>query len=347
VKIIILNTQAVFVSGGAEYLAVSLKTKLVERGHEVEIVRIPFNWSPPERILDSIMMCRLLKINPIEPDLVIALKFPVYFVPFENKKLWLLHQFRQVYELWGTQYQDLPNTPEGEAIRAAIIQADNRYLPEARAIYTNSKIVAGRLKTFNHIQATDVLYPPLLQPEIYRRETFGDYFFYPSRLVSSKRQNVAIEAMRYTRSNFKLVLAGSPDIAGYDDELKQLIHQYHLENRVTMLGYISEAEKAHLMANAFSVLYLPYDEDSYGYVTLEAFHSSKPVITFTDSGGTDEVIEHEINGLMLAPTPQALAEGMESLWARRQRTMEMGEAAHQTISKHNINWDHIISKLLA
>ena len=68
------------------------------------------------------------------------------------------------------------------------------------------------------------------------------------------------------------------------------------------------------MANAFAVLYLPYDEDSYGYVTLEAFQSYKPVITFTGlRGESKEVIEHEINGLMLSPTPQALAEGME--WA--------------------------------
>ena len=346
-KIMILNTQALFISGGAEYLAESLKTKLVERGHEVEIVRIMFNWSPPQRILDSIMTCRLLKINAVEPDLVIALKFPAYFVPFENKKLWLLHQFRQVYELWGTQYQDLPNTPESEAIRAAIIQADNRYLPEARAIYTNSKIVARRLKTYNHIDATGVLYPPLLHPEIYRLEGYGDYFFYPSRLVRSKRQAVAIEAMRYTRSPFKLVLAGNPDVAGYDDELKRMVAAHQLEDRVVMLGYISEAEKARLMANAFASLYIPYDEDSYGYVTLEAFQSHKPVITFSDSGGTDEVIEHKQNGLMLEPSPKALAEGMEWLWARKRRTREMGEAAYQTLAKHNIRWDHIISNLLA
>jgi hypothetical protein len=29
------------------------------------------------------------------------------------------------------------------------------------------------------------------------------------------------------------------------------------------------------MADAFAVLYLPIDEDSYGYVTLEAFHAAK------------------------------------------------------------------------
>ena len=44
---------------------------------------------------------------------------------------------------------------------------------------------------------------------------------------------------------------------------------------MTFLGWISEQEKADLMANCYAALYIPYDEDSYGYVTLEAFHSAK------------------------------------------------------------------------
>lgn len=346
-KIVVLNTQALFIRGGAEYLAESLKSKLLDRGHDVEIVRIPFNWQPVQNILHHILACRLIKINSVEPDLVIALKFPVYYVPFENKKLWLLHQFRQAYELWGTEYQDLPDTPEGQSIREMIVNADNRYLPEAKAIYTNSKIVARRLKTYNNIDATGVLYPPLINPELFQPGEYGEYFFYPSRLVKSKRQEIAIEAMRYTRSKFKLILAGNPDVVGYDEYLKKLISRYRLKDKVQMLGFISDAEKACLMANAFASLYIPYDEDSYGYVTLEAFHSYKPVITFTDSGGTDEVIEHDINGLMLDPTPEVLAEGMEKLWANRARTIEMGEMAYQSLGKHRIEWNHVLDSLLS
>lgn len=341
-RIVILNTQAPFVYGGAEYLADSLKHKLGERGHEVEIVRIPFNWTPPQNILQHMIAARLLKINPIDPDLVIALKFPVYYVPYERKKLWLLHQFRQVYELWGTKYQDLPNTPEGHRVRDAIIRADNLYLPEAQAIYTNSRIVANRLKTYNNIDADDILYPPLLQGDLFYKGEAQDYFFYPSRVVATKRQDVAVEAMHYTRSKFRLVIAGKPETEAFGNHLKQLIARHHLEDKVTLLGYISDEEKIRLMANAFAALYIPFDEDSYGYVTLEAFHSHKPVITFNDSGGTDEVIEHEINGLMLEPNPRALAEGMEWLWNRRQRTLEMGEAAFITLRKHNIDWNYVL-----
>jgi glycosyltransferase involved in cell wall biosynthesis len=101
------------------------------------------------------------------------------------------------------------------------------------------------------------------------------------------------------------------------------------------------------MADACAALYLPFDEDSYGYVTLEAFHSHKPVLTCNDSGGTNELIEDGLNGLILEPTPQALAAGMDSLWANKQRARDMGESAQQTLARHRIDWDYILDTLLA
>ncbi|HLJ94769.1 MAG TPA: glycosyltransferase family 4 protein [Gemmataceae bacterium] len=346
-RISIVNVQAPFVQGGAEYLADSLAQKLQERGHEVACVRIPFKWYPPQAILEHMLACRLLHIESGNPDLVIALKFPAYLLPFPNKKIWLLHQFRQAYELWGTPHQAIPNTPEGRRIREMIWQADNLYLREAKAIYTNSRIVARRLQQYNGIGVQGVLYPPLLRPEIYHCAGFGDYFFYPSRMNTLKRQALAIEAMRFVRSGFRLVLAGRADQESHLDELRNLVRRHKLEDRVTLLGWISEQKKADLMARCYAALYIPYDEDSYGYVTLEAFHSSKPVLTLSDSGGTDEVIEHGGNGLILEPTAEALAAGMEELWSSRQRTQEMGQAAQATLERYQIRWDHILERLVA
>jgi glycosyltransferase involved in cell wall biosynthesis len=346
-KIAIVNVQAPFVRGGAEYLADSLSAKLGEAGHRVEIVRIPFKWYPAANVPRHVLACRLLKLHAGQPDLVIALKFPAYLVPFENKKVWLLHQFRQVYELWGTPFQDLPDTPEGRRIREMIVNADNRHLREARGLFTNSRIVADRLRKYNGIEADAVLYPPLLHPEQFRPGDFGDYFFYPSRLNQIKRQHVAIEAMRHVRSPFRLVLAGKADEEAYMDELKGLVRRHRLEDRVELLGFISEEKKAELMAGAFGALYLPFDEDSYGYVTLEAFHSHKPVITFTDSGGTNEVMVDGDNGLIAQPTPEALAETMERLWADRGWTARLGRGGHDTIRRHGIEWPHILERLVA
>jgi glycosyltransferase involved in cell wall biosynthesis len=293
------------------------------------------------------MACRLLRVDAGEPDLVIALKFPAYYVPFENKKVWLLHQFRQVYELWGTPYQQLPDTIDGRRVRDMIVQADNHHLRQAREIYTNSRIVAGRLERYNGIVADGVLYPPLMQPEMFHPGDAGDYFFYPSRLNTIKRQHVAIEAMRHVRSPFRLVIAGKADEPAYDSQLRELVARWRLGDRVTFLGWISEEEKAQWMANSFAALYLPFDEDSYGYVTLEAFHSHKPVLTFADSGGTDEVIVDGENGRILDPTPEALAEGMERLWADRHAAVGMGHEAFATIARHGIEWPHILERLVA
>lgn len=346
-KVTIVSVQIPFVRGGAEYLADSLGEKIRERGHRVDQLRIPLKPYPVASILDHMLACRLLELRTGDPDLVIALKFPAYLAPYENKKIWLLHQHRQFYDLWDTPHRGYPDTPETCRIRAIVRAADNRCLSQVRALYTNSRIVANRLRRFNGIEADGILYPPLLNPELFRCGEAGDYVFYPSRLCGMKRQHVAIEAMRHVLSGFHLVLAGKADENSYQRKLEDLIGLHRLEDRITLLGWISEEEKARLMADAFAVLYLPVDEDSYGYVTLEAFHAAKPVLTFRDSGGIDELVEHGHNGLILEPTPEALSEGMERLWADRAGAREMGRAARQTLGHKRIDWDHVLDTLLS
>jgi glycosyltransferase involved in cell wall biosynthesis len=346
-KIAIVNNQAPFVRGGAEYLADSLARKLEQRGHRVDVVRIPFKWYPLQAIPEHMLACRLFNVAAGEPDRVIALKFPAYLAPCDNKYVWLLHQFRQMYELWGTPWGDLPDTPESRRVRSMVHAADTACLGQAHKLFTNSRTVAGRLKTFNGIQADEVLYPPLENPELFGPGPAGDYFFYPSRQNTGKRQHVAVEAMRHVRSPFRLVLAGKADRDSYGEELRKQVERWGLQDRVQFIGWISEEEKARWMSGCLGALYLPYDEDSYGYVTLEAFHCHKPVITFTDSGGTMEVMEHQQNGLIVEPTPEALAEAMESLWNNRTRSEQLGEEAHATLARYRIDWDHVLDTLTA
>jgi glycosyltransferase involved in cell wall biosynthesis len=343
-RVVILNTQVPFIQGGAEYLADTLKFKVQEHGHEAEIVRIPFKWYPTETFLKHTLACRFLSLEQSQPDLVIALKFPVYYVPFENKKIWLLHQYRQVYDLWDTRFRDVPNTIEGHRIRDMIINADNRYLGEVDEIYTISQNVANRLKKYNNLDA-QVLYPPLLHPERYYAGNFEEYFFYPSRISDAKRQMVAIEAMRYTRSNFKLILSGTPDTEAYGRRIKEYIARHRLEKRVELVGWVSDEEKSRLMANACGAIFIPHDED-YGYITIEAFTAHKPVITFVDSGGPTEFVVNGENGLVLEPDAAVLAEGMEQLYSNRKRAQEMGEHAFRTLETAKISWDHVIESLL-
>lgn len=341
-RVAVVNNQAPFVRGGAELLAQWLGEKLREYGHESEVVRLPFSWNPPERIVDHMLAARLVRLPNV--DRVIALKFPAYYVPHENKVLWLLHQFRQAYELWGTPYQDIPPTATGHQVRDAIIDADRHYLQEARRIYTNSKVVGHRLKLYSGMDS-EILFPPLPDAAAYRCEDYGDYFFFPSRITAGKRQHVAAEAMAAVKSSARLVIAGQPETPDDLKRLTDVIGEHGLENRVEVLpGWIDEQQKLRLLAGARGVLYLPFGEDSYGYVTLEAFHARKPVITLADSGGTLEVIEDRRNGRVVEDAEE-LAEAIDELAEDESLARRMGQAALHTIDELEISWDRVIECL--
>jgi glycosyltransferase involved in cell wall biosynthesis len=341
-KIAIVNNQAPFVRGGAELLAEWLHDKLEDYGHQAEIVRIPFQWNPPERIIDHMLAARLVRLANV--DRVVALKFPAYYVPHENKVLWLLHQFRQAYDLWGTPYQDIPNTPSGHRIRDAVLDSDRRYLSESKRIYTNSKIVGHRLRLYSGLES-DVLFPPLFDPKPYRCEDYGDYFFFPSRITAGKRQYVAVEAMAGVKSQARLIIAGQAETPEDLNRLMSVIHEYELEDRVEVIPrWITEEEKLRLLAGARGVVYLPYNEDSYGYVTLEAFHARKPVITLRDSGGTLELIEDGRNGRVVDGLDE-LAGAIDELGTDRSLAERLGQAAYDTIDELGISWDRVIECL--
>lgn len=344
-NIAVLNNHVPFVSGGAEYLADALVAQLRAHGHKAALYRIPFRWMPPEKVVEGMLACRLIQLWNV--DRVIALKFPAYYVPHDNKVVWLLHQFRQAYDLWGTPWQDLPDTEDGRQVRQAVIQADNTCLPEARAIYTNSLVTADRLKRFNNLDS-EVLYPPLLNPERFACGEYGDYIFYPSRITRGKRQYLVVEAMRHTRTPVRLVVAGGPEDADAVRQLDAIVESGGLAEKVQIVPrFIAEQEKVQLFAGALACAYTPVDEDSYGYVTLEAYQSRKPVISCRDSGGVASVVKHDETGYLLDPEPEEIARAMDELYLNKARARALGEAGFRHIQTMNITWERVVEKLTA
>lgn len=342
-RIAVVNNWVPFLRGGAEHLAEALPRKFREYGHRAILIRLPFCWQPPSKVIDHIVAARCVRLDDV--DRMIGLKFPAYYVPHPNKVLWLLHQFRQVYDLWHTPEQDLPDTPEVRQVRDVVFQSDRRFLPEYRKIYTNSHVTGDRLKRFNDIDS-EVLFPPLLETALFRCELYGDAVFCPSRITLSKRQHLLVEAMAHTRTPVRLVIAGGPETQADVARLEEIVEEHGLNRRVTLLPrFISEDEKASLMAAALACAYLPYDEDSYGYVTLEAYHSRKAMITCTDAGGILILVKHGETGLVVPPEPKALGAAMDQLYSDRQLARRLGESGYDAMLGLNITWENVIQKL--
>ena len=137
-KIAIVTVQVPFLRGGAEIHAEMLKEELIRRGHRAEIISIPFKWYPWESLVDSMNMGRMMGLAEVDSeriDRVIALKFPAYYIKFDNKVLWILHQHRQAYDLWGTKYGDIHPLENGEEIRVSFAPAYSDTLVETKGIW--------------------------------------------------------------------------------------------------------------------------------------------------------------------------------------------------------------------
>ena len=60
-RIAIATVQVPFIRGGAEILVDMLRDELKKRGHQVDVITIPFKWYPGETLVNCMMMGRMSK----------------------------------------------------------------------------------------------------------------------------------------------------------------------------------------------------------------------------------------------------------------------------------------------
>lgn len=343
-RIALVSSAAPLIQGGARLIVEWLGQKLIERGHKVESIFIP-TADEPETVLQEMATFRMLELDQ-GYDLAICFRPPAHMIRHRRKVCWFIHHIRQFYDLWDTEFRGLPDTAQTRAIRHAVIAADTAGLSEARTIFTNSRTVSDRLARFNGL-ASEVLYPPLFDPGGFRFETIGDEIVSVARLEQHKRQHLLVGALAHTRTEVRLRIAGRASDPAYVRELEALATRLGVASRVTIEDrWIDESEKIELLSRCLAAAYIPLDEDSYGYPTLEAAHARKATVSTDDSGGVLEFVEHRRSGLIAAPTPESLAACFDELASDRARAESLGNAALMRIDELRIDWDTTIARLL-
>ena len=340
--VLIAAAQAPFITGGAEILVSELRVQLERRGFRVDVAAVPFKWYPVSEIVRQALAWRLLDLtesNGVPVDLLIATKFPSYLARHPRKVAWLFHQHREAYDLYGTPYCSFTDSAEDTRVREAIQAMDTSALGECREVYTISRNVADRLRRYNSLHG-EPLYPPPHHLGRYRCDSFDGFLFYAGRLDRLKRLDLAIDAMRRVKSGARLVIAGQGPQEG---ELRKRIEGLGVQDRVELRGYVSSADLLELYARCRAALYAPLNED-YGYVTVEAFLSGKPVVTTSDSGGPLEFVRAGETGVVAPPDPDALAAAIDELWQWPEaRLRAVGAAGRETVA--GITWDAVIDRL--
>ncbi len=338
-RVAVCAPQVPFVRGGAELMAESLVDALRRRGHEAELVTIPFKWYPGSRVLDHAFLWRLVDLTESDGrpiDRVIATKFPAYCVRHPDKVAWVLHQFRQAYDYDRTELGQFSESPEDRATRRAVERLDSVALGEARRVFATSRNVAERLRRFNRIEAELLPHPP--QTLAYRTAAPEGFVLSVNRLDRAKRIDLLIEAAKAEPSLRIVVVGEGPD----RERLERLAAG--LNGQVEFAGRVDDERLADLYARCLAVYYAPLDED-FGMVPYEAFLSSKPVLTTTDAGGPLEVVHDRRTGLVVAPEPSELARGAAYLGAHLDEARAWGVAGR--VVAERVTWDACVDALLA
>jgi glycosyltransferase involved in cell wall biosynthesis len=340
-RIAVLRPQVPFARGGAEIFTDELVAELRARDHDADLVSVPFKWYPGARVLIQAFLWRMLDLSEADGrtiDVVVATKFPSYIVRHPEKRVWLVHQFRQAYELDGTALGQFGSSPEDRALRRQVQELDRLALGEATRLFATSANVAGRLERSTGLVAEVLPHPPQALP--YRTAESLGFVLSASRLDRAKRIDLLLEGAAL-RSGFDVVIVSDgPDRA----RLEELAHARGLDGRVRFEGRVSPERLAELYATCSAVYYAPVDED-FGMGPYEAFLSSKPVITTTDSGGPLEVVHDRRTGIVVAPEAAAIGNAAAWLSGHAEEAAAFGTAGK--VLADGVTWDRAIARLLS
>ncbi len=185
-----------------------------------------------------------------------------------------------------------------------------------------------------------MLHPPP-PPRPYRCDGYGEYILAVSRLTRLKRLDLLVRALAQPEAaGVRCVIAGDGEMAG---ELKALIGELGLDGRVKLVGGVDAATLVDHLARCRAVCFPAQDED-YGFVTVEAFASAKPVVTCTDSGGPLEFVHDGAEGLVASPTPESLARALATLAGDEGLATRLGQAGLATVQK--LSWPRVVERVV-
>lgn len=340
-RIVVCMPQVPFARGGTEVLADGLVAALRERGHEADLVSLPFKWYPGARVLTQAFLWRAVDLDEADGrpiDMVVATKFPSYVVRHREKRVWLVHQFRQAHELDRTDFGQFGESAEERALRRKVQKLDRITLGEATRLFAISRNVAGRLEHSTGLVA-EVL-PPPPQNLGFRCDNYGDFVLSVNRLDRAKRIDLLIEAAALDPGLDVVIASDGPD----RERLERLASERGLNGRVRFTGRVSAEELADLYARCLATFYAPMDED-YGMGPYESFLSEKPVITTVDAGGPLEIVTDGGTGLVVRPEPAEIARAAAWLRAHVDEAAALGRAGKVVAAE--VTWDRAVERLLS
>jgi len=153
-------------------------------------------------------------------------------------------------------------------------------------------------------------------------------FLFIGRLESDqKRPVLAIRGAEQVPEGTLNIVGDGPEL----EEVKQVVDGI---DNVHLLGRLSHSEISSMMSSALGLV-IPSRYEGNPKVVIEALSAGLPVIA-TKSQGLAEIVEDRVNGLLVDPNPESIAQAMRTFMDDRDLWLEMSvNARKMAIDKYS------------
>lgn len=333
-KVAVVTMRAVDgAAGGAERFYEALVAAFRQQGHDAQELPIIGDEANFDHIERNYLASYDLDVSAF--DMVVSTKAPTWLVRHPRHICYLVHTIRVFYDMFDSVFSGASVTQLEQRRLIHSLDTGSLSSPRCKSIFTIGNEVSKRLRDWNGLDST-VAHPPLWTNAFHAGQQ-GDYLLLPGRLHAWKRVDLIIRAVRLMKAPLRLIITGTGEA---ERELRELAAG---DPRIEFRGRVGDSELVELYANALAVPFTPMHED-YGYVTLEAFASGKPVVTCADSGEAAAIVEASRGGLVCAPDPAAVADTIEHLWNHRELARQQGDAG--AVWVRSLTWPNVVAQLI-
>ena len=126
------------------------------------------------------------------------------------------------------------------------------------------------------------------------------------------------------------VLGGQPASGAFEQTVRSSIVRHRLGDRIEQVGFVAPPE-LYAWMRAFDVVVAPSRTEAFAHAVLEAMACSRPIVATALEGNLDALVPDE-SGLLVNPTPAAIAAGIDALLADPERAAALGDAAHARVA---------------
>ncbi len=323
----------------------SLADTLTSRGHTVTAVPIPTLGGDLEQQLDAYAHCLGLDLG--DSDLLITATSPAWLID---------HDCHVVYSsgdsLSNTTEEPLPPALEHCSDPADLIATARTLSKEPgkgptadglrqrlehivftsdrlRCLATPSEHAARRFETIGWNQAIMVAPPVATMASTDGTVPPRLVCFTESRFDGSDRLTLALGAFASIDDiHAELRIAG-------DGPQRAMIEAGTHDRRIRFLGAVSEEQRPIELRQASCVAVLSIDE-GWSHLGVEAMRAGAPLVVATDAGGITEIVEHGVNGVLVAPSADQLSWGIRHIASSPRLRWQLGLQARRRAAE--LSW---------